>query len=53
MFALPPCALQTGKNKSSADKNVMTQLNAKGELFPTVQPELSCAALLFHGLLSL
>lgn len=52
-FALPPCALQTGKNKSSADKNVMTQLNAKGELFPTVHPELSSAALLFYGLLSL
>lgn len=31
----------------------MTQLNVKGELFPTVHPELSRAALLFYGLLSL
>lgn len=52
-FALPPCTLQIGKNKSSADENVMTQLNVKGELFPTVHPELSCATLLFYGLLSL
>lgn len=50
---LPPCTLQIGKNKSSADENVMTQLNVKGELFPTVHPELSCATLLFYGLLSL
>lgn len=52
-FALPPCALQIGKNKPAADKNVMTQLNGKGEVFPTVHPELSYAALLFYGLLSL